>query len=91
MSVKLHFIMQSNHKNIFRTKEGGISSKNNRKTVERWLYIWSPRGVKYPNMTQNIGIMQITSQLGPFDNEKWTQNTSRTKHGDISSKLIGKQ
>jgi len=27
MSVKLHFIMQSNYKNTCRTKEGGISSK----------------------------------------------------------------
>ena len=31
--------------------------------------------------------MQITSQFGPFDNEKCTQNTSRTKHGEISSNL----
>ena len=42
-------------------------------------------------MTANIGIMQITSQFGPFDDLKRPQNTSRTKHDVISSKLIGKQ
>ena len=70
MSVKLHFIMQSNHKNTFRTKEGGISSKI---IAKHWvgdsIYMVT-QGIKYPNITQNTGIMQISSQLGPFGNEK---------------------
>jgi hypothetical protein len=42
-------------------------------------------------MTTNIGIMSIISRFGPFDNAKSPQNTSRTKHDSISSKLIAKQ
>ncbi len=69
----LHLIMPSYHKNTFRTKHGDISSTL---IVKQWvatLYMVMP-GVKYLNfdqkITQNIGIMQIASQLGSFDNTK---------------------
>jgi hypothetical protein len=65
--------MQSNHKNTFRTKHDGISSKLIAKKWGVTLYMVTP-GVKHPNfdkkMTPNIGIIQITSQFGPFDNAK---------------------
>ena len=51
-------------------KGGWYFFKNNCKTT---LYMVTPGGQipKYlPNMTENIGIMQITSQFGPFDNLK---------------------
>ncbi len=65
--------MQSNHKNTFRTKDGGISSKLIAKQWGVSLYMVTPGGQipKFgPKMTPNIGIMQITCQFGPFDNAK---------------------
>ena len=54
------------------------------------LYMVTPGGQKpkfWPKMTTNTGIMQITSQFGPFDNAKWPQNTSRTKIDSIFFKI----
>ncbi len=42
-------------------------------------------------MTPNIGIRQMNSKVGPFNNTKYTQNTFRAKHDGISSKLITKE
>jgi hypothetical protein len=65
--------MQSNHKNTFRTKEDVISSKIIAKQWGVTLYMVSPGGQisKFlQKMPPNIGIMQITSQFGPFDKAK---------------------
>ena len=65
--------MQSNHTNTFRTMEDGISSEIIAREWEVTLYMVTPGG-QIPdflqNMTPNIGIMQINSQFGPFDNAK---------------------
>jgi len=42
-------------------------------------------------MTSNIGIMQITSEFGTFDNTYNRKKTFRGKRDGISSKLIAKQ
>jgi hypothetical protein len=65
--------MQSNHKKTIRTKHDGISSKLIAKQWGVTLYMVTPGGQIpkfWPKMTPNIGIMQITSQFGPFDNAK---------------------
>ncbi len=68
-----HFIIQSNHENTFTTKHDGISSKLIAKQWGLTLYMVTPGGQIpnfWPKMDPNIGIMQITSQFGPFDNAK---------------------
>ncbi len=66
--------MQSNHKNTFRTKRDGIYS---RLMAKQWgggnpIYGHLGRSNTHflPKMNPNIGLMQITSQFGPFDNVK---------------------
>ncbi len=65
--------MQSNRKNTFRTKYVSISSKLITKQQVVTHY-WVTPGGQTPNFftknDPNIGIMQITSQFGPFDNIK---------------------
>ena len=59
-----HLVMQSNHKNAFRTKHDGASSNL---IVKQW-------GVTscqiLPKTSPNIGTMQIASQFGTYDNTK---------------------
>jgi hypothetical protein len=65
--------MESNHKNTFRTMEDGISSKIIARELGVTLYMVTPGGQIpdfLPKNTPNIGIMQINSQFGPFDNAK---------------------
>ena len=68
-----HLVMQSNHKNAFRTKHDGASSNL---IVKQWgvTYIWSCRGEAFtqilPKTSPNIGTMQIASQFGTYDNTK---------------------
>ena len=80
-------VMQSNHKNIFRTKHDGISS------ILMWNQwgdnpIWSLVGpntqILTKKMHQNIGMMQIPSPFEPFDNDKsiyfWDQKYLKFGH-----------
>ena len=65
--------MQSYHKNTFMAKEDGISSKIIARELGVTLYMVTPGGQIpkfWPKITPNIGIIQITSQFGPFDNAK---------------------
>ena len=39
----------------------------------------------------NIGNRQMNSKVGPFNNTKSQQNTFKTVHDDIYSKLVSKQ
>jgi len=68
-----HLIIESNHKNTFRTTHEGIYSKLIGKQWGVAIYLGTPK-VKYPNfdpkMTPNIEIMQITSQFEPFDHAR---------------------
>ncbi len=69
-------IMQSNHKNTFKTKHDVISSKLIAKQWGITLYMVTPGGQIpkfWQNSTPNIGIMEITYQFGPFDNAKYPQ------------------
>jgi hypothetical protein len=54
------------------------------------LYIWSPQGVKYPNLGKKLpqisGIMQITSQFDFMVIQNSHKNTFSTEHDSISSK-----
>jgi len=82
-------IVQSNHKNTFRTNHDSISSKSR---VKQWgvtLYMGIPGGQInkiWPKMSPNIGNRQINSPIEPFGNAKLLLNTFRTKHDGISSK-----
>ena len=60
-----------NTKITFRTEHDGICSKLIAKQLGVTLYMVTPGGQIpkfWPKMTPNIGIIQITSQFGPFDN-----------------------
>ena len=67
----VHLIMQNHHKYTFRTKHDDNSSKWSAKQWGVTLYMGTPGGqipTYWPKMAPNIGIIQITSLYGPFDN-----------------------
>ncbi len=67
------FVMENSYRNTFRTIHDSISSNLIATQHVVTLYRATTGGQTpkfWPKMTPNMGIMQITSQLGPFDNTK---------------------
>jgi hypothetical protein len=79
--------MQSHHKNTFRTKHDGISSKLIAKQLGLSLYMVTPGGQIpkcWPKMIPNIGIMQMQS-----NNQTYIQDKTWWYFFKINYKTVG--